>query len=250
MDTDYAQLYPRLFAQHWWWRSRETVILAELERLKPDAQWGTILDVGCGEGLFFETLSQFGEVEGVERGGPFPGDRNDPRWRIHRVAFEDQFDPGRRYDLILMLDVLEHIDDPVQSIRKAEELLERDGILFITVPAYRLLWTYHDDLNHHRTRFTRRSLRAVMEHSGLEIRQMRYFFHWIFPVRILIRLYETLSRRNLGPPRIPAAWINNVLIHGSRLEYRLLRGLGIPFGSSLMMVAAHGSPSSIKRGTA
>jgi 2-polyprenyl-3-methyl-5-hydroxy-6-metoxy-1,4-benzoquinol methylase len=87
MDVDYAQIYPQLFARHWWWRSRETVILDELQRLAPDSRWGTILDVGCGEGLFFETLSQFGEVEGVERGGPFPGEATESRWPIHRVAF-------------------------------------------------------------------------------------------------------------------------------------------------------------------
>jgi hypothetical protein len=144
-----------------------------------------------------------------------------------------------------MLDVLEHIDEPVESLRKAEALLEPDGVLFVTVPAYRLLWTYHDDLNHHRTRFTRRSLRAVVDQTGLEIRHMRYFFHWIFPVRLLIRVYETVLRRNLGPPRIPSPWINRWLIAGSRLEHRLLRPLRLPFGSSLLMVAGHkSSPSS------
>lgn len=237
MDPDYSQLYPQLFAQHWWWRSRETVILTELERLQPGGRWGTILDVGCGEGLFFETLSHLGEVEGVERGGPYPGSDTDSKWRIHRAAFEDHFDPGKRYNLILMLDVLEHIDDPVQSLRRAEELLEPGGTLLITVPAYRLLWTYHDDLNHHQTRFTRTSLRAVTDQTGLDICQMRYFFHWIFPVRILIRLYETLSGTNLGPPRIPAPWINKMLINGSRLEHHLLRPVRIPFGSSLLAVA-------------
>ena len=249
MDVDYAAIYPRLFAGHWWWRSRETVILDELERLQPDGDWGTILDVGCGEGLFFETLSRFGEVEGVERGGPFPRSAAEPRWKIHRQAFEDSaFDPGRRYRLILMLDVLEHIDDPVRSLRKAEALLQPDGTLLVTVPAYRLLWTYHDDLNDHRTRFTRTSLKAVVDPTGLEIRHMRYFFHWIFPVRILIRLYETLSGRNLGPPRIPAPRINRWLIGFSRLEHKLLRRLRIPFGSSLLMVAGHGLGRTVPKG--
>ena len=91
------------------------------------------------------------------------------------------------------------------------------------------------------TRFTRSSLRRVVDQTGLEIQLMRYFFHWIFPVRVLIRLYENLSRKNMGPPRIPAPWINRLLIQGSKIEHRMLRPLRIPFGSSLLMVAGHGS---------
>lgn len=237
MDQDYAELYPTLFAQHWWWRSRESVILAELHRIRPDEQWGTILDVGCGDGLFFPVLSRMGEVEGVEP-GETRGDISDQaNGRIHRVPFDNQFDPGKQFDLVLMLDVLEHLDQPVEALITAERLLKPGGTLFLTVPAYRLLWTYHDELNHHHTRFTRRSLREVTAHGNLQVQRTHYFFHWIFPIRIAIRVFESLTSSNSGPPRIPAPWINRAIIGGSQLEYRLLRGLRVPFGSSLLMVA-------------
>ena len=66
MDLDYGKQYRLLFERHWWWRAREVVILDELHRLKPDGSWGNILDVGCGDGLFFPRLAELGEVEGVE----------------------------------------------------------------------------------------------------------------------------------------------------------------------------------------
>ena len=60
MDLDYGKQYRLLFERHWWWRAREVVILDELHRLKPDGSWGNILDVGCGDGLFFPRLAENG----------------------------------------------------------------------------------------------------------------------------------------------------------------------------------------------
>ena len=236
MDIDYAELYPRLFAHHWWWRARETVILAELARLRPDGEWGNILDVGCGDGLFLPTLSKMGHVEGVEPYGAESVSATDTDITIHRVPFDSRFDPGKRFDLILMLDVLEHFDQPAQALQAVERLLEPGGTLFITVPAYKLLWTHHDVLNHHHTRYTRRTLEREIAHTDLQVTHRRYFFHWIFPVRILLRLLEIATGSNTGPPRIPSPWINRTIIGVSRFEYRLLHRLQIPFGSSLLAV--------------
>lgn len=243
MDQDYFELYPTLFARHWWWRSRESVILAELQRIRPDEAWGSILDVGCGDGLFFPKLAKMGEVEGVEPGGVGIDTDAGSNGQIHRVPFDDEFDPGKQFDLILMLDVLEHLDEPAEALVTASGLLRPGGTLFVTVPAYRVLWTYHDELNHHHTRFTRQALREVMEPSGLDIGRMHYFFHWIFPIRIAIRLFEATTQSNSGPPRIPPRWLNQAIIKGSELEYRLLRRFRIPLGSSLLMVAKK-APSS------
>src|SRR5436190_189838 len=66
VDATYAQEYRELYERHWWWRARERFILDELARLRPAAGWGAILDVGCGDALFFDALSRFGDVEGVE----------------------------------------------------------------------------------------------------------------------------------------------------------------------------------------
>src|SRR6266545_1573241 len=115
MDPEYALHYRRLYECHWWWRAREDFILAALERLRPGVG-GAILDVGCGDGLFFEKLSRLGLVEGIEMDptGVTPGGR----WasRIHIQPFDESFQPGRQYALVLMLDVLEHFADPLPHL--------------------------------------------------------------------------------------------------------------------------------------
>ena len=68
MQTLYAQGYRAAWERHWWWRSREAFVLGWVEDLKRDMgrPRPLILDVGCGDGLFFERLERLGDVIGLE----------------------------------------------------------------------------------------------------------------------------------------------------------------------------------------
>lgn len=236
MDPEYARRYRQLYREHWWWRAREHVVLETLRRQRPAAGWRRILDVGCGDGLLFDRLGEFGEVEGVEADPSLvsPGGRH--RAQIHVRPFDASFQPGKSYSLILMLDVIEHLRDPVGALRHVAQLLERDGILVATVPAFPMLWTTHDDLNHHVTRYTRRSFGTLAEQAGLRVDATRYFFHWLFPAKLVVRVLEALTRSQPTPPRVPAPWVNRWLYLFSRLEQSLLTPLPVPFGASLLVV--------------
>ena len=69
MDQEYARQYEELYQRHWWWRCRESLILRVLERISREESLAAdrqILDVGCGNGLFFDKLQRFGKVAGIE----------------------------------------------------------------------------------------------------------------------------------------------------------------------------------------
>jgi SAM-dependent methyltransferase len=241
MDATYAHEYRRLYEGHWWWRARRGVILAELaRRVGPrrglTRRRQTILDVGCGDGLFFDDLCRLGDVEGVEVDDSLVAPDGPWRSRIHVCPFDERFQPGRRYSLILMLDVLEHLSDPVAALSHARDLLTGDGTLLITVPALRLLWTAHDDMNHHYTRYTKRSFRRVAEPAGLWIEQLRYLFQWTCPVKLAVRVKETLFGSAPGPPHVPPPPINAMLYGLCRVEHAVLGRMAPPFGSSLLAV--------------
>ena len=127
MDPAYGARYRALYERHWWWRAREAKILGILERHAPRQGFGPILDVGCGDGLFFPKLQKFGEPRGVETDVDLVSDEN--RQRIHIGPFDETFTPSERFGLILMLDVVEHLDDDVAALRYASELLTPDGLL-------------------------------------------------------------------------------------------------------------------------
>jgi 2-polyprenyl-3-methyl-5-hydroxy-6-metoxy-1,4-benzoquinol methylase len=106
VDPKYGERYRELYQKHWWWRARTELIVDTLHRLQPAPGWKNILDVGCGDGLFFDRLSEFGEVEGVEPVTELVSPDNPYRRRIHVCPFDENFQPGKQYSLILMLDVL------------------------------------------------------------------------------------------------------------------------------------------------
>jgi SAM-dependent methyltransferase len=237
VDPEYARRYRDLYERHWWWRAREQLILATLERYRPPGGWRAILDVGCGDGMLFDRLTTFGDVEGVEADPATVSAGGRHRSRIHVAPFDTTFQPRKRYSLILMLDVIEHLPDPLAGVRRAVELLESEGILVATVPAFGFLWTTHDDLNHHVARYTRRSFQRLARDAGLRVERARYFFHWGFAAKLLVRLYEGALRPPPAPPRLPPRGVNRLLYLVSRLEQRLLTPLALPFGSSLLVVA-------------
>ena len=155
---------------------------------------------------------------------------------IHVRPFDASFQPGKSYSLIVMLDVLEHLPDPVAALRHALSLLEPDGVLLVTVPAFRALWTTHDDLNRHYTRYTRASFGRVARAAGMQVDVCRYFYHWLFPVKLAVRLKERLFRTRPSNPEVPPAPINGVCRTVSRLEHTLCRRMSLPLGSSLLAV--------------
>ena len=124
-----------------------------------------VLDIGCGGGLLFEKLEQFGEVEGVEVDVGMKTGIESVDTRIHWGPIET-FQPAHQYTAVLMLDVLEHLQDPAEGLRHALRVLEPGGVLVVTVPALPILWTSHDVINEHLVRYTRRTLGVLAAQTG------------------------------------------------------------------------------------
>jgi 2-polyprenyl-3-methyl-5-hydroxy-6-metoxy-1,4-benzoquinol methylase len=239
VDSKYGEAYRELFEKHWWWRSRTELIIDKLRQLRPTTGWKRILDIGCGDALFFDRLAEFGEVEGVEPSADLVSSDNPYRNRVYLCPFDESFRPGKQYSLILLLDVLEHLPDPVGALKHAMSLLAPDGFILITVPAFMALWTNHDDLNHHLIRYTKRSFSEVARQADLHIREERYLYHWTFPVKLAVRAMEKIVQAKPEAPKIPIAWVNAALFWMSRVEQKTLSAISMPFGSSLLVVGTH-----------
>ena len=237
MYTDYAAKYTDLYTHHWWWRAREEFVVSTLRRLDIGTN-NSVLDVGCGNGLFFPRLEEFGTVEGVEIDGSLISSDNPYREHIYITPFDKQFQSPRRYSLILMLDVLEHLEDPVAAVKLGLELLQPKGIIVATVPAFNLLWTTHDEINDHYLRYTKRSFARLAGEAGMRIDYWRYFFHWVWPLKLAVRLKEKVFPAKPRLPRIPSPPINSTLFALARLEQFVFRALPLPFGNSLLVVGS------------
>jgi 2-polyprenyl-3-methyl-5-hydroxy-6-metoxy-1,4-benzoquinol methylase len=238
LEQDYGCEYRALYEGHWWWRAREEAVVKTIRslRLPPSAE---ILDVGCGDALFFSQLSAMGNVEGLESEAALVSDENRRRHKIYLQPFDKNFQPHKKYNLILMLDVLEHLDNPAEALDCARELLTEKGILLITVPAFRALWTNHDVINHHRTRYRKTTLIPLLLRSHLNVILAQYLFQWTFPAKLAVRVYEKLVSPSPEVPKVPPAPVNSALYHLSKLE-QISVGRFLPFGTSLLVVSRRG----------
>jgi SAM-dependent methyltransferase len=215
------------------------MLLAILRSYLEPGRTHRILDVGSGGGLFFSQLEQFGEVEGVEVDAGMKTGIQSVDARIHWGPLET-FQPSHRFTAVLMLDVLEHLQNPIEVVRTAKGLLEPGGVLVMTVPAFPVLWTSHDVINQHVVRYTRHTLGALARGAGAKPERLQYFFHWLFPAKLTVSLLERLVPRRRAQPSLPTtppAPINGACYLISRLEQACFTTLPLPFGSSLLMVA-------------
>ena len=237
MDPGYGAQYARLYREHWWWRAREEYLTRLLDRVVGAGGAGQVFDFGCGDGLFFPVLERYGEPRGLEYDGALLDPAGPWRSRISTGVLSDEPAERGRYGLVLALDVLEHIEDPVPVIATLRSRLRPGGVFVATVPAFPALWTAHDDLNHHCRRYRVRELEALARGSGLEILESRYLFSWLAPVKWLVAQKERLLRPTAKSPEVPPGPLNALVLGLTRLEQRLLAESHPPFGSSAIVVA-------------
>src|SRR4029453_4440234 len=236
MDAQYAAAYPELYRHHWWWRAREEILLRKIRGILGGARRARILDVGCGAGLFFDALEQFGRPEGIESDPAAVAQSG--KWKNHIVVGEldNSYEPAAPFHLILMLDVLEHISKPDQLLRRAAEVLAPNGRILVTAPAFKWLWTTHDELNHHVTRYTAGEMRTTVQRAGLVALENGYMFQSLVVPKLIVRAKEALTSAPARIPRIPSPALNRAIQAWFRQEYGVAGWL--PFGGSLLTIAA------------
>jgi SAM-dependent methyltransferase len=230
--------------RHWWFVGRRHIVKTFLQQLRL-RHGSQILEVGCGTGGNLQMLAQFGKVHAVECHEPaaaWARAKSSGQVDIRTGAFPDEvsFD-GRRFDLICMFDVLEHIDDDVAALRALLPTLCEGGKVVLTVPAYPSLYGPHDKLLHHRRRYTRRGLFEVVERAGLRVAHHTHFNALLLPVALLMRWKDRLFPPAVGAlgaagTAVPSALINRVLTLVFGMEACFLARMRFPAGLSILCV--------------
>ncbi len=156
---------------------REAILIGVLRRRRPKPG-AAILDVGCGNALSFAALAEFGTVRGIEVDARLLDDSAPVRAQITTEPLGAPLydDPWWRFDVITALDVLEHIDDDRHALASMSAMLNPGGLMLITVPAFETLWDRHDEINHHRRRYTTGALKRSLAGCGVDVIELRYLF--------------------------------------------------------------------------
>ncbi|HET6428166.1 MAG TPA: class I SAM-dependent methyltransferase [Phycisphaerae bacterium] len=244
MDRAELDLMRRTQDVHWWYQGRKRIVERMLARYVPVRADRSVADVGSGFGVHLSLLMGFGRVTCVEA-DPEAREALLRRWgdRV-RVLDAKIPDPiGERFDLILMTDVLEHVEDDAGAVDWLREHLSDGGLALLTVPAHPCLWTQMDEAVGHYRRYRRRTLVKLLREGGLEIVRSTYYNALLLPAKLAFVLFDRLQRRrrpgapkrsyNDLPPR-PVNWLFRQVLSA---EAVWLGRFGLPAGVGLIVLA-------------
>lgn len=225
--------------KHWWFIGRRRLVQEVLDGLFPSGS-AQILEVGCGTGGNLSLLSRYGQVYGMEL------DETARQYALRRNLApilpgclpDDIPFHGRLFDLIVLTDVLEHVEEDELSLQRLHLRLKPGGYILITVPAFPFLWSVHDDLHHHKRRYTKSNLSAIVKRTKFDIIILSYINFFLFLPITLLRLYNRLKNiKNSDDLEMPRPWVNKFLAKLFSLErYFLKKNVSLPFGVSLLLV--------------
>ncbi|WP_425230953.1 class I SAM-dependent methyltransferase [Sphingomonas sp.] len=235
-------VYDRMAAHdstHWWYRARREILADYLTRYGALAADARILEIGCGTGHNLPMLARFGEVEAIEidaaartiaaeRLGKPVGDAPLPALPgVERGA----------YDLVAVLDVVEHIEDDVAALAAMRSLLKPGGKILIAVPAHQWMWSAHDVVNHHHRRYSRATLRRAIAAAGLKPTRLRWFNSLLFPLAAAARIAGRITGKDDSDDSPPPAPVNALFERIFRLERHLVGRVPMTPGVSLVTLA-------------
>jgi SAM-dependent methyltransferase len=217
----------------WWYRGRSAVVRGLLEKRPLESV--DVLDFGAGYGGMYAELSRRGNVYAFE---PDSDAQKSVKKKPYREVYASaEAALNRRYDLIGLFDVLEHIPDDREFLERARSALGENGRLAITVPAMPFLWSNHDVTHHHYRRYTRKTLRTVLEDAGYAIEYLSYWNMTLFMPAAFMRFIGSSGESSFAMSRT----LDSVFYSIVRVETKVMRYVPLPFGVSLVaLVRKHG----------
>lgn len=216
MDVKEEQLLGGAVGEHWYYRSKQMALDSLLRRIP----YSSVLDIGAGSAVFSKHLLTNGAASAVCVDPAYTSERYES-YSGKPIRYVRDVEPCGA-DLVLLMDVLEHVDDDVGLIRASMRGASPGAFAVISVPAFPSLFSAHDRFLEHKRRYRIRTLEAVARAAGLNVISSRYFFAMILPLAATLRLLERRgpARSSLVPHPRP---VNDLMTLAHRVELPFFR---------------------------
>ena len=204
MDLKEEEILGDQVAAHWYYKAKAAALLRDLSGYTAKS----VLDIGAGSGFFSRQLLEHTNIERatcVDIGYPRDWDEMHYGKPIHFRRAISQSDA----DLVLAMDVIEHVSDAEAMMRPYVELVASGTRFVFSVPAFAFLWSGHDIFLGHHRRYTLASLERTVRNCGLIVDYSHYYYGAVFPLAASLRLVEQLRS---GPSHKPESQLRQ---HGT-----------------------------------
>ena len=232
----YMDLYT-LEEKHWWHISKRKIVRYLIEKYVQKKN-PHILDVGCGTGKNIEELKKYGQIWGIDNSMEaieFCKKRGLDNVK-HGDAEKTRL-PANSFDIITLLDVLEHTDDN-KTLREMKRVLKKRGFLIVIVPAIPWLWSKWDEILHHKKRYTAKGLKEIFKSYDFSVIYLSYCYSFLVLPALFIRSIKSfISRKNYSSDfKLSNFFLNIILGHLARSEFWLAQRLPLPIGTSIIAI--------------
>lgn len=241
MEKDFEKKYHDVETEHWWFKSRRKYLLDLVKNAPKDSK---ILDIGCSSGIFLKDLEALGfkieNLYGIDisdsaiENCKANGIQNSFVMDAQNITLTESF------DIIIASDCLEHLEDDKKALKNWKSLLKIGGTMYVFVPAYMSLWSYHDTINMHYRRYTNEELKSKLVAENLSVEKASYWNFFLFiPVYAFRKLTSIFNKNKKGEGDISIgnSFVNSSLFNLILLENKLLKSVNFPFGVSTFCIA-------------
>lgn len=228
----------KIAPNHFWFEGRRRLIDTILSKsLDTTAECAVDLGCGAGDGLV-EWKKYANQVIGIDGHAELiAGAHLDPAVTTIAADVTDLPLADESADLVLALDVLEHVPD-AQTLSEAQRILRPGGTILVAVPAFQWLWSYRDEDAGHLRRYTRRSIQKQVEGAGLIVEATWWYQFFLFPLVVATRFLGKFGPRMRDLEDSPRGGLNKLLLGANLFEVKLATlGVKMPIGSSIFVVA-------------
>lgn len=238
MQKEFRNSMAHLEREHWWYKARREILETAVERFAGDSSLA--LTVGVGFSKEAEMLSRRARLVAVDL-API-----DPRCR--EIALPAQADATAlpfkdgAFDAVFMFDVLEHIEADAKVLEELHRVLRPTGKLLVTVPAFQFLFGLQDEVSHHKRRYRKGTLAALVRGAGFEIDYATYFNTLLFPPIAAVRLFrrvfpaDAAAGKSDFDMRLPGG-VEAILERLFSFERHAIDRASLPFGISILCSA-------------
>lgn len=202
-----------------------------------------VLDVGCGTGVFRSQIeaATAWDVDATDLDYNALRQAKPGRGRIlYYDILEEKAELKENYDVLMLFDVLEHIEQTQPFIKALLHHLKLGGHLLVNVPALQSLYSRYDEIAGHCKRYTRETLKKEFQAFSLQVKDVRYWGLSNVPVIFARKLWLLFSPEQAPEEVIqqgfkpPGRLANEAFLQLMRLEMMMTKRP--PLGSSVLMI--------------